>query len=459
MLVKFFTPTQSKGPLGAIEYFLDDEGRIVAPQVISGDPEITKQLLLASSFKNPYTAGCLSFAKEESDISKDVQQELMDSFEKTLLVGLEPNQYDILWVEHRDKGGRLELNFHVLNTELQTGKRLQPYLHQFDRNRIDTWKSLQNDLYELADPNAPERRRTLQLGNMKAVKPNNVKVAIHEHLEEMWMSGEINNRNEIINELNKIDGLEISRITPNAISIKVPDIKKPIRLKGELYNENIGTCQDYTKATENKQKRFDKEREQRIEANREKLDRLNQKCGEHRQKKYKYTLKAKEETKALIESVNRDIANYNDSINNGKRNLRENIEELRKRVSRMQELSSNERQKAILQTIKPNNNNKNKERYQRGKNIRNRLRSLRANRIRDGIVKKRDDIDREKLQRFAEEIIKELLRSSRDRKIRHAQVQRYGSHRDASKSNNKPLHDMRERKANRRDRRSNELDF
>ncbi|HCH4520652.1 TPA: hypothetical protein NKW66_004537, partial [Vibrio parahaemolyticus] len=221
--------------------------------------------------------------------------------------------------------------------------------------------------------------------------------------------------------------------------------KKPIRLKGELYNENIGTCQDYTKATENKQKRFDKEREQRIEANREKLDRLNQKCGEHRQKKYKYTLKAKEETNALIKAVNDDIAAYNDSVNNSNRNLRENIEELRKRVSRMQELSSNERQKAILQTIKPNNKNN---RYQRGKNIRNRLRSLRANRIRDGIVKKRDDIDREKLQRFAEEIIKELLRSSRERKIRYNQVH---SRSDRNIANRTPaqqrLQELRERKA------------
>ncbi|EKO3392666.1 relaxase/mobilization nuclease domain-containing protein [Vibrio fluvialis] len=457
MLVKFFKPTESKGATGALDYLLNEDGREAAPELLYGDPDITRQLLLASSFKNQYTAGCLSFAKEESDIPKSVQDELIQSFEETLLAGLEPNQYDILWIKHTDKDGRLELNFHVLNTELQTGKRLQPYLHQFDRPRIDTWKSLQNDVYELADPNAPERSRTLQLGNMKAVKPNNVKVAIHNHLEEMWMNGEINSRDEIINELNKIDGLEISRITPSAISIKVPDIKKPIRLKGELYNENIRTCQDYTKATENKQKRFDKEREQRIEANREKLDRLNQKCGEHRQKKYKYTLKAKEETKALFKAVNDDIAAYNDSVNNSKRNLRENVEELRKRVSRMQELSSNERQKAILQTIKPNN--KNKERYQRGKNIRNRLRSIRANSIRNGIVKKRDDIDREKLQRFAEEIIKELLRSSRDRKIRHSQVQRYGSNRDASKANNKPLHELRERKANSRDRRSNELDF
>ncbi|HCE1991954.1 TPA: hypothetical protein NGS96_004640, partial [Vibrio parahaemolyticus] len=226
--------------------------------------------------------------------------------------------------------------------------------------------------------------------------------------------------------------------------------KKNIRLKGELYNENLTTCEKSTENQEKKQKIYDSERESRIERNRETVDRLNQKLGEHRNRKYKRVVRAPEETKELFKAVNDDIAAYNDSINNSKRNLRENISELRKRVSRMQELSSNERQKAILQTIKPNNKN---ERYQqRGKNIRNHLRSIRANRIRNGIVKKRDDIDREKLQRFAEEIIKELLRSSRERKIRHAQVQRFGSDRDVTnrRPTNQRLQKLRERKAKRK---------
>ncbi|EJG1072019.1 hypothetical protein C4G49_RS23725 [Vibrio parahaemolyticus] len=457
MLAKFFKPTRSKGATGALDYFLDPEGRIIAPQVISGDPEITRQLLLASNFKDPYTAGCLCFAKEESDISKELQQELMESFEDTLLTGLDRNQYDILWVEHRDKDERLELNFHILNTELQTGKRLQPYLHKFDKPRIEAWKSLQNDLHNLADPNAPERKRMLAPGALKQ-EWQSVKNAVHNYLEDAWINNEINNRNDLLNEISNLGG-EIKRQGKDYISVKFPDVKKNIRLKGELYNENLATCEKSTENQEKKQKIYDSERESRIERNRETVDNLNKKLGEHRNRKYKRVVRAPEETKELFKAVNDDIAAYNDSVNNSKRNLRENIEELRKRVSRMQELSSNERQKAILQTIKPNNKNKNERYQQRGKNIRNRLRSLRASNLRDGVVKKRDDIDREKLQRFAEEIIKELLRSSRDRKIRHAQVQRYGSHRDASKSNNKPLHDMRERKANRRDRRSNELDF
>ncbi|WP_213085254.1 relaxase/mobilization nuclease domain-containing protein, partial [Neisseria gonorrhoeae] len=38
------------------------------------------------------------------------------------------DQYNCLWVEHRDKG-RLELNFVIPNIELLSGKRLQPYYY------------------------------------------------------------------------------------------------------------------------------------------------------------------------------------------------------------------------------------------------------------------------------------------------------------------------------------------
>ncbi|ENE9929765.1 relaxase/mobilization nuclease domain-containing protein, partial [Vibrio parahaemolyticus] len=280
MLVKFFTPTPEAGPLGALNYLLGDKNRSVSPELLHGTPEITKQLLLSSNSKNPYTAGCLSFAPEESDISEELQGHLMQSFEETLLAGLDHGQYDICWIRHTDKNGRLELNFHIVNTELTTGKCLQPYLHKFDVNRIDTWKSLQNDLYQLADPNAPERKRTLQLGfNIK--DRNQFKSEVHNYLEECWINKEINNRSDLINELNNL-GIEITRTTKKAISIKVPEFEKPIRLTGELYNEHLATCEEFTDSKGKESERYNQEREQRIEINREKLDKLNSKIRDYR---------------------------------------------------------------------------------------------------------------------------------------------------------------------------------
>ncbi|MGV3346108.1 hypothetical protein ACGVWS_10285 [Enterobacteriaceae bacterium LUAb1] len=76
----------------------------------------------------------------------------------------------ILWVEHQDKGW-LELNFVIPNTELLTGKRLQPYFDRADRPRIDTWQTIVNDRLGLHDPNAPEKRRALVTpGNLPDLK-------------------------------------------------------------------------------------------------------------------------------------------------------------------------------------------------------------------------------------------------------------------------------------------------
>ena len=100
----------------------------------------------------------LSFA--ERDLQEHQKQEIMESFEKTLLVGLEKDQYSILWVQHQDKD-RLELNFVIANVELHSGKRLQPYYDPVDRPRLNAWKDLVNDRYQLHDPNDPINKREL----------------------------------------------------------------------------------------------------------------------------------------------------------------------------------------------------------------------------------------------------------------------------------------------------------
>lgn len=301
MLVKFFKPTIEKGCLGGIDYLMGDKDRSVSPELISGNLDVTRQLLLASTFKNQYTTGCLSFAKEESDISKELQSNLMQSFEETLMSGLDASQYDCVWIKHTDKDGRLELNFHIVNTELNTGKRLQPYLHKFDMPRIEAWKSLQNDLYQLgADPNAPERKRMLSLGNNNK-KRNEVQAEIHNYLEDCWIHNEINNRNDLINELNNL-GIEVTRTTKQAISIKVPEFEKPIRLKGELYNDNLEPCEKQIERKENEQRKYNKEREQRIERNNEKLERLNQRIAEHRSRKYKQLEPSDHEFESILDS-------------------------------------------------------------------------------------------------------------------------------------------------------------
>jgi len=154
----------------------DHAGKVrdVAPLVLRGDPEQTRELIDSLDFKRKYTSGVLSFS--EPDISHAKKSKIMDSWESALFPGMDKNQYSVLWVEHRDKG-RLELNFVIPNVELQTGKRLQHYFDKADRNRVDAWQTLTNAAHGLTDPKDPERTLTLspsqtfQKGSKRPPKP------------------------------------------------------------------------------------------------------------------------------------------------------------------------------------------------------------------------------------------------------------------------------------------------
>ncbi|MFW1912108.1 mobilization protein A, partial [Acinetobacter ursingii] len=76
----------------------------------------------------------------------------MADFEKSLLCGLEHDQYDITWIENKDKG-RLELNFVIPKVELNTGKAMNPYYDPIERKRVNAFKDHTNAKYDLHDPN------------------------------------------------------------------------------------------------------------------------------------------------------------------------------------------------------------------------------------------------------------------------------------------------------------------
>lgn len=281
MIVKFFETKANKNALGGINYLLH-ENRSASPEVLQGNIELTKQLLLKNVFKRAYTTGCLSFAEKSSDVNSKTQYDLMRSFEKTLLAGLEENQYDIVWVRHTDKkDGRLELNFHIVNREMTTNRRLQVYFDKYDRTRIDTWKSLQNDIYQFKDPDAPENRRFTSFNNNFRERREVVE-HINEYIKDKYINNELKNRNAVLKALKEIKNITITRETKKSISIKHPNFEKPFRLKGEIYERNFRRLEVIESQERGAQKKFEAERAQRIESNKEKLKRLNNSIAEKR---------------------------------------------------------------------------------------------------------------------------------------------------------------------------------
>ena len=161
------------------------------------------------------------------------------------------DQYNILWIEHRDKG-RLELNFVIPNVELSTGKRLQPFYAPADLGRVDCFKKIVNHDYNLHDPDNPENRQlsSVQLnedGEIEAKKKgvgksqtaDEIANTVDTLVMQAYLDGKIKDRDDTILFLTDELKLNVSRITKSSISITLPDRKRPIRLKGEMYERDF----------------------------------------------------------------------------------------------------------------------------------------------------------------------------------------------------------------------------
>jgi len=232
--VKFFE-NEKGGGVGSVYYLLNDRVQEGTARLLRGDKWLTLSLINAIEFKHKVTFGSLNFT--EKNLPDKIKTEIMDRFEKMLLAGLERDKnYNILWVEHTDKEN-LELNFVIPKIELQSLKSLQPYYHKADLSRVDTFKEIINLEYDLSDPNDPIRESTIIGSRKKKALFQNAQ-ELENIIKEQVLSRYLNSRDEIIAYLRE-NGVEVPKISKEYISVKLPEAKKPTRLKGAIFNERF----------------------------------------------------------------------------------------------------------------------------------------------------------------------------------------------------------------------------
>ncbi len=217
-----------------MDYLLGKDRQREQARVLRGNPEHVRELIDGCDFARAYTSGVLSF--QEPDIADAEKSRLMDEWEHTLLTGLDCDQYACLWVEHRDKG-RLELNFVIPNIELQSGKRLQPYL-----------TALTAPCQRLADPDQrpagaarPERSDLpppADAGQQSSRDKQQAAEKITAGLMNLMQQGVIRSRQDVVTQLESY-GLTVARETKSSISIANPDGGRNIRLKGMIYERDF----------------------------------------------------------------------------------------------------------------------------------------------------------------------------------------------------------------------------
>ena len=248
---------RSSGGKAVKDYLLGKDNDRENARLLQGDPELTTEIINGLDFKKLYTSGTLAFDYGEGDkLSEQDKQDIIDSFEQTLFPNLEPNQFSGYWVEHTDKVNdageqRLELNFVFASVELTSGKALPVYYHRNDKHLTNAWRDFTVAKYELADPNAHDRKRVLSTVKDLPSSVKELREQLHEFITLEIEQGNINDRSDIVKTLTDA-GIEVARETDKSISIKNPNGTRNIRLSGAIYEREFTSeklVRDYSAST------------------------------------------------------------------------------------------------------------------------------------------------------------------------------------------------------------------
>lgn len=248
MLAKFFSNKQG-GSISGINYLLNYRVKDKTACAIKGSESITRNIVSSITKKQKLCLGCLSF--EEKDIDLSLKQTIIDEFE-TLLFGEYKDRYNILWVEHQDKG-RLELNFAIPKIDLITRLAFNPYYDKVDRKLVDSWQNYTNLRFNLSDPKDPSKAHVLQ-GLRKELKSIKDYIELERILVDKLINNEFSCRDDILKAL-KDSNIEVTRIGKDYISVKLPNSKKAKRFKGDMFHESFTDTTSLEQLREKTQRR------------------------------------------------------------------------------------------------------------------------------------------------------------------------------------------------------------
>ena len=307
MVVKFFG-NKKGGSTASIDYLLNERKSKGTARLLQGDEQLTRDIINSLNFKQKTTVGCLSF--EEKSINEDLKYKLMADFENMLLPNMQ-DRYNILWVEHIDKG-RLELNFVIPKIDLESQKSLNPYYHKADLKRVELWQDLTNLENSFTNPKDPSKARTLETNN-KEIHLSKDYETLDKTLHELVNAGALESRADIIELLQK-NQIEVTRTGADYLAIKLPESKKAKRFKGEIYNEQFTSTGELDKVSERKKREVEQFNNRDIK---QEIRELRAELNQHTQAKVEYYGKRfKRDNQEKELSTNKHNSDIDSSYNN-----------------------------------------------------------------------------------------------------------------------------------------------
>ena len=253
MLIKFFRNGKGAGagPVGYLvadnvlayddnrDLIRDADGQPMTvtrqplPEVLRGNPDRTEALIDASRHQWTYRAGVISFAAEDTP-TDEPQAEVMDHFERLAFAGLDPTQYDVLWVRHTHED-RVELHFCTPRMQLTSGRSLNiaPPGYQ---NAFDSLRDVMNQRHGWADPMELERAQEVR-DTIETPTRAQGRDELHAWLQDQISVGLITDRASMVDALADA-GFDLPRVGKAYLTAQDPDTGERWRLKGEIFHED-----------------------------------------------------------------------------------------------------------------------------------------------------------------------------------------------------------------------------
>ncbi|WP_159124377.1 relaxase/mobilization nuclease domain-containing protein [Acinetobacter variabilis] len=243
----------------ASAYLLDDldhKGQVRAGiEVLRGDAITFNSICNSSPHLWKYTSGIIAWSKDDAPTNEQIH-EVLTEFEAHAFAGLDPSQYHLFAVQHTDDDGSKHIHVLVPRLDLASGNSLNiaPPGHEA---HFDALRDYFNTKYDWSRPD------DISLSNLTQ-EPNYV-IKLNKHAEkiipkqdlgklkkkqfykfidmqirELLKKGEIQNRSDIIAEIEHLNGVKSVKAGKDYISVKIDNEKETThRLKGDFYHEDF----------------------------------------------------------------------------------------------------------------------------------------------------------------------------------------------------------------------------
>ncbi len=311
MLMKVFAHGQGRGEL-ATDYLTDEtyaNRDTRPPQLLRGDLELTKKLINSLETKWKYTSGVLSWHPDDK-VTAEKEIELMDEFENIAFAGLEPDQYNILWVRHTHANHH-EMHFVIPRVELATGKAYNPCPPNWQKD-FNLLCEYHNILENWASPDDIARQRVCTPSNasiihnrlkrqgreIKKDEGDEIREFLVDYAVQRIESGLAQNRDDIIEGFQEL-GFSLNRKGKTYISINLQESEKKIRFKGGIFHEDWRLETESSDEITGRSRSSTESLSRKLRKLQNQLSRVHKKRSNYNRERYKQSQREDKDTQLL----------------------------------------------------------------------------------------------------------------------------------------------------------------